>query len=54
MTAIILMYLIDVTSHSRATAALHILLPKKPLPPHTTNFFFAADVAAMMECSAIV
>jgi hypothetical protein len=40
------MYLIETTSQSLATAALHILLPKKPFPPHTTSFFFAAAVEA--------
>ena len=30
------------TSQFRATAALHILLPKNPLPPQTTSFFVAA------------
>lgn len=31
-----------VTSQLRATAALQIRLPRKPLPPQTTSFFFAA------------
>ena len=40
-------YLIDTTSQSLATAALQILLPKKPLPPQTTIFRLAeADAAA--------
>ena len=41
-------YLMLVTSQLRATAALHILLPRNPLPPQTTIFFFAAadDIAA--------
>jgi len=30
-----------VTSHPRATAYLHILLPKNPFPPQTTIFFTA-------------
>lgn len=34
--------LIEVTSHPRATADLQIREPKKPLPPATTIFFFAA------------
>lgn len=38
-------YLMETTSQSRATAALHILLPRKPLPPHTMSFFFAAAAA---------
>lgn len=37
--------LMDTTSQSRATAALHILLPRKPFPPQTTSFFLAAVVA---------
>lgn len=40
-------HLIEVTFHSRATAALQIRLPRKPLPPHTTSFFFAAEVEAI-------
>lgn len=39
-----------VTSQFRATAALHIRLPRKPLPPQTTSFFFAAaevDIVGM-------
>jgi hypothetical protein len=39
-------YLIEVTSQFRATAALQILLPKKPFPPHTTIFLLADAVAA--------
>jgi hypothetical protein len=35
-------YLIDVTSQPLETAALHILDPKKPLPPQTTIFLTAA------------
>jgi hypothetical protein len=35
-----------VTSQFRATAALQILLPKKPFPPHTTIFLLADAVAA--------
>lgn len=38
--------LIDTTSQSLATAALQILLPRNPLPPHTTSFFFAAAAVA--------
>lgn len=34
-------YLMLVTSQSRATAALQMRLPRKPLPPQTTSFFFA-------------
>ena len=41
-------YLIEVTSQLRATAALQILLPKNPLPPQTTSLFFAG-VEAMLE-----
>lgn len=37
-----LSYLMLVTSQSRAIAALHMRLPRKPLPPQTTSFFFAA------------
>ena len=41
-------YLMLVTSQFLATAALHIRLPRKPLPPQTTSLFFAApvDIAA--------
>jgi hypothetical protein len=39
-------YLIDVTSQFLATAALQILLPKKPFPPQTTIFLLADAVAA--------
>jgi hypothetical protein len=39
-------YLIEVTSQFRATAALQILLPRKPFPPHTTIFLLADAVAA--------
>lgn len=46
-------YLIETTSQSLATAALHILLPRKPLPPHTTSFFFAACAATPdMSCDS--
>ena len=41
-------YLIEVTSHSRATAALQMRLPRKPLPPQTTSFFFTADAVAIL------
>lgn len=37
-------YLIDVTSQPLATADLHILEPKNPLPPQTTIRFAAAIV----------
>lgn len=37
-------YLMLVTSQSLATAALQIRLPRKPLPPQTTNLFLAAVV----------
>jgi hypothetical protein len=40
-------HLIEVTSQSRATAALQILLPRKPLPPQTTSFRFAVVAAAI-------
>ena len=39
----------ETTSQSRATAALQILLPRKPLPPQTTSFFFAAAAAAGVD-----
>lgn len=39
-------YLIEVTSQPRATADLQMREPKKPLPPATTSFFFAAPDAA--------
>lgn len=45
-------YLIDTTSQSLATAALQIRLPRNPLPPHTTSFFFAATVVAEVDMSA--
>ena len=41
-------YLIDVTSQFLATAALQILLPRKPFPPHTT-IFRLADADAAVE-----
>ena len=41
-------YLIEVTSHSRASAALQIRLPRNPLPPQTTSFFFTADAVAIL------
>lgn len=41
-------YLIDVTSHPRATADLQMREPRKPLPPATTSFFLAAPDAADM------
>lgn len=37
-----------VTSQLRATAALQMREPRKPLPPQTTSFFFAAAVEAMI------
>ena len=37
-------YLIEVTSHPLATAYLHILLPRKPLPPQTTSFFVGVAI----------
>jgi hypothetical protein len=36
------MYLIEVTSHPLATADLHILDPRNPLPPQTTRRFVVA------------
>ena len=36
----------EITSQLRATAALQILLPRKPLPPQTTSFRFAEAEAA--------
>jgi hypothetical protein len=48
-------YLIDVTSQFLATAALQILLPKKPFPPQTTIFLLAdADAAAVEAMFAVV
>jgi len=48
-------YLIDVTSQFLATAALQILLPKKPFPPQTTIFLLAdADAAAVEAMFAAV
>jgi hypothetical protein len=48
-------YLIDVTSQFLATAALQILLPKKPFPPQTTIFLLAdADAAAVEAIATIV
>jgi hypothetical protein len=48
-------YLIDVTSQFLATAALQILLPKKPFPPQTTIFLLAdADAAAVEAIAAAV
>jgi hypothetical protein len=48
-------YLIDVTSQFLATAALQILLPKKPFPPQTTIFLLAdADAAAVEAMIAAV
>ena len=41
-------YLIEVTSQFLATAALQILLPRKPFPPHTT-IFRLADADAAVE-----
>lgn len=40
--------LIEVTSQFLATAALQILLPRKPFPPHTT-IFRLADADAAVE-----
>lgn len=36
------LYLIEVTSQPLATAALQMREPRKPFPPATTNFLFAA------------
>ena len=48
-------YLIEVTSQFLATAALQILLPKKPFPPHTTIFRLAdADAAVEAIVSDVV
>jgi len=41
-------HLIEVTSQFLAAAALQILLPKKPFPPHTT-IFRLADADAAVE-----
>jgi len=48
----------EVTDHPLCAAALHIRLPKNPLPPHTTSFFFAAEavadaIGAALCCGAI-
>lgn len=45
-------YLMEVTSQSLATAALHMRLPRKPLPPQTTIFRFTVEDAAelMFAC----
>lgn len=37
----------DVTSHPLATAYLHILEPRNPLPPHTMIFLAAAALDMM-------
>jgi hypothetical protein len=47
-------YLIEVTSQFLATAALQILLPKKPFPPHTTIFRLADADAAVEAIVAVV
>jgi len=44
-------YLIEVTSQFLATAALQILLPRKPFPPHTT-IFRLTDAEAAVEAIA--
>ena len=46
-------YLNDTTSQPLAAAHLHILEPRKPLPPATTIFFLAAE-AAFAPAAAIV
>lgn len=46
--------LIEVTSQFLATAALQILLPKKPFPPHTTIFRLADADAAVEAIAAVV
>lgn len=38
-----------VTSQLRATAALQMRLPRKPLPPQTMSFFFAVVEAAVVD-----
>lgn len=47
-------YLIDTTSHPLATALLHILEPRKPLPPATSNFFFAVAEAVVEAADAAI
>ena len=47
-------YLIDVTSQFLATAALQILLPRKPFPPQTTIFRLADADAAVEAIGANV
>ena len=42
MNVSVIKYLIEVTSQPRATADLHILDPRNPLPPQTTRRFVAA------------
>lgn len=48
-------YLMLVTSQSRATAALQMRLPRKPLPPQTTSFLLAAaeDIARHLTCDRL-
>lgn len=38
---------IEVTVQPLWAAALHIRLPRNPLPPHTTSFLFAAAAEAI-------
>jgi hypothetical protein len=48
----LLTYLMEITSQLRATAALQMRLPRKPLPPQTTSFRFAeADAAEVAICA---
>lgn len=42
-----------VTCQPRAVAALHIRLPKNPLPPQTTSFVFAAVEADIVGLDVI-
>jgi len=42
-------YLIDVTSHPRSTADLHILDPRKPFPPQTTILLTAAILSFPLQ-----
>ena len=39
---------IEVTVQPLWAAALHMRLPRNPLPPHTTSFLFAAAVEAIV------
>lgn len=47
------MYLIEVTSQPLETAYLHILEPRKPLPPQTIIFFAAVLEAILGLCVCV-